>query len=288
MSMGATLRADVSISGVGLFTGAPATLTIRPTRWGAGIAFVQGAERIAASIENLAREPLIPAFASMAPRHTCLRASTRMVATVEHILSALAGLGVTDAQLSCDGPEVPIMDGSAQAFVQAIMGTGLVEHERGSLAGASITVERETRVERGDASIVILPRKEPGCSFTYVLEYPGPSLIPAQRATWDGTPEAYATQIAPARTYCLEQEAVAMRGLGLFGHLTPRDMLVIGAAGPIDNQLRFSDEPARHKLLDLIGDLSLVGRRLQADVIATRSGHALAHEAARCVIEAAR
>jgi UDP-3-O-acyl-N-acetylglucosamine deacetylase len=135
---------------------------------------------------------------------------------------------------------------------------------------------------------VISPRRAPGCSYTYELDYgpptPGVFALGQQRATWDGSATQYASEVAPARTYCLEQEAMVMRSMGLFAHLTPREMLVLGTSGPIDNALRFDDEPARHKLLDLIGDLALIGAPLQADVVATRSGHALAHEAARAVL----
>ncbi len=296
--MARTLRKSVSLSGVGLFTGVPATVTLEPAAPGSGIAFMLGGERVAATIANLASKPLIPAFAKFPARHTCIASgSGRTLATVEHVMSALAGLGITDATVSChdgqgqDRPEVPILDGSADAFVREIGRVG-VEGSGGEVGvGRAHRLSGPIRIERDDASIVITPRApgggRAGPTYRYNLAYPAP--IGMQAACWEGDPASYATEVAPARTFSLEHEARMMQSMGLFGHLTTRDMLVIGAAGPIDNELRFPDEPARHKLLDLIGDLALAGPSLwglQADIVATRSGHALAHEAARALVAA--
>lgn len=294
MSVSRTLRTPVIVRGTGLFTGAPASLEIGPAPAGSGIVFVLSGERVPASIANLSAKPLIPAFAQFPPRHTCITSPQgATLATIEHAMSALAGLGITDATLTCtdetgasSAPEVPILDGSAALFVEQILASGVVE--AGSPTESAIALEETIRVERDDASIVITPRhaSDPrrGPSYTYNLAYPPP--IGVQAASWDGDPEVYAAEIAPARTFSLEPEARLMQSMGLFGHLTPRDMLVIGAHGPIDNALRFDNEPARHKLLDLIGDLALAGpglSRLRAEIVATRSGHALAHEAARAL-----
>lgn len=294
--MARTLRKSVSLSGVGLFTGVPATVTLEPAEPGSGIAFMLGGERVRATIANLASKPLIPAFARFPARHTCIASGAgRTLATIEHVMSALAGLGITDATVTChdgqgqDRPEVPILDGSADAFVREIGSVG-VEDSRVEGEG-SRRPSGPIRVERDEASIVITPRApgagRTGPTYRYNLAYPAP--IGMQAASWDGDPAAYATEVAPARTFSLEHEARMMQSMGLFGHLTTRDMLVIGAAGPIENEVRFPDEPARHKLLDLIGDMALAGPSLwglQADIVATRSGHALAHEAARALVAA--
>lgn len=292
--MGRTLRKSVSLSGAGLFTGAPVTMSIAPASPGAGIGFMIGGERVLALIANLATKALIPAFARFPARHTCLAGpGGRQVATVEHIMSALAGLGITDATVACrdsadaeDRPEAPILDGSAEAFVREFLRAGIDESTSAPLG--PITLAEPIRIEKDDASIVITPRasgdRTEGPTYTYHLAYPAP--IGTQSARWEGDPKLYATEIAPARTFSLEHEARMMQSMGLFRDLTPRDMLVIGPDGPIDNALRFSDEPARHKVLDLIGDLALAGpgiARLRADIVATRSGHALAHEAARAL-----
>lgn len=292
--MGRRLRKAVSLSGAGLFTGVPATLTISPADSGAGIGFMIDGERVLAVIASLASKPLIPVFAKFPARHTCIAGpGGQTLATIEHVMSALAGLGITDATVACrdgddahDRPEVPILDGSAQAFVREIQRVGIDEPTSAPLG--PITLPEAIRVEKDDASIVVTPRvstdRVGGPTYTYHLAYPAP--IGTQSARWDGDAERYAAEIAPARTFSLEHEARMMQSMGLFRDLTPRDMLVIGADGPIDNALRYADEPARHKVLDLIGDLALAGpgvARLQADIVATRSGHALAHEAARAL-----
>ncbi len=285
MSVSRTLAGLVSLSGTGLFTGISGTLTLEPAAPGDGIGLLLNGGRVRATIENLATRTLIPAFSQFPARHTCIGAGDSMLATVEHLLSALSGLGITDATLSCTGPETPIFDGSSAPFVEAIRAVGTVD--RPNPEGASIALAEPIRVQNGDASIVITPRQARGISYTYNLAYPAP--IGEQSARWNGEPDAYASEIAPARTFSLEQEARLMQSLGLFKHLTPREMLVIGPSGPIDNALRFPDEPARHKLLDLIGDLSLTGPALSglnADIVATRSGHALAHDAARSLASA--
>jgi len=281
-----TLRRPATVRGQALFTGAPATLTFHPAKAGHGLVFLRAADRVPAHIDALSSAPVHPAFVSLPPRCTSLRAgeASAPVETVEHVLAALAGLGVTDAALELDGPEAPIDDGSAAAFVDAILAAGL---EDGAAGVEPIRPARELRVE-GDsgASITISPSDAP--EYIYDLDYGAASPIAAARVRWAGDPDEFAAMIAPARTFCLRHEAEAMAALGLFKNLSPRDMLVIGADGPIDNDYRLEDEPARHKLLDLIGDLALVGRPLCARVHAVRAGHALNHAAARAIVDSLR
>ncbi|MBX3318218.1 MAG: UDP-3-O-acyl-N-acetylglucosamine deacetylase [Phycisphaeraceae bacterium] len=282
MTTGATLRRAATLTGIGLFTGQPSTVILRPAPSGTGLAFTLGTATFPASIDHLAHSP-IPVFAHHPARHTCLAPpGGPPLATVEHALSALVGMGITDATVECFGPELPIFDGSSLRFVEQIRAVGSIPFD--SPDPSPITLDTPISIENEGSSILISPRQAPGISYTYRLAYPPP--IGEQSAHWDGRPDTYAADIAPARTFSLEHEARAMRSLGLFQSFTPRDMLVIGPEGPIDNTLRFPDEPARHKLLDLIGDLALAGPlmpRLQADIVATRSGHALAHAAAHAL-----
>jgi len=288
----ATLFQDAQVSGVGLFTGQPATCTIRPADAGSGIRFVRvdhpGVGPIGARVDRLSARPVHPAFAGMAPRCTILEdeRNTCTLATVEHLLSALAGLGITDATIDVVGPEIPICDGSARAFVEAIRTAGIHEHQM-QIEPIVIT-ERVTVEESGGATLVAMPTDRPptmpGCAFEYELDYGSDSPIPPQRASWNSWIPNYEAMVAGARTYCLEHEAVAMRSAGLFAGLSPADMLVVGSAGPIDNAYRYDNEPARHKLLDLIGDLSLVGGPIHGRIVARRSGHALNHEMARRLV----
>lgn len=270
--------------GAGLFTGKPASVRIERAAPGTGLLFQRAdlpdKPTIPATIANLSRRAVHPAFARLPARCTSLElpGSDRIgIATVEHILSALIGLGITDARIDVEGEEIPIGDGSAAGFVEAILASGTTDH----LAPLEpIIVNRPLSVsDSSGARIDAEPSDRP--RYTYHLDYGPASAITPQSASWAGDPNDYAANVAPARTFCLEEEARAMQALGLFKALTPRDMLVFGPRGPIDNTLRFPNEPARHKLLDLIGDLALAGRPIQARITATRSGHALNHEMAR-------
>jgi UDP-3-O-acyl-N-acetylglucosamine deacetylase len=283
-----TLAAPVRVDGAGLFTGGAASVTIEPAEHG-GIVFVRAGTTFPATIASLSGRAAHPAFAQMPARNTTLGAPTSesadapVVHTVEHLMGALAGLGITDAIVRADSDELPIGDGSAGLFLGPILDAGVR-----TIAGATIEPIRPVttiRVERDGASITI----EPGDRIEYVyrLDYGPGAPIPGGEVSWDGDADVFARTIAPARTFCLESEARAMHALGLFTHLTPADMLVFGPDGPIENTLHSPDEPARHKLLDLIGDLALAGRPILGRVIADRSGHALTHEAVQRLVAAA-
>jgi UDP-3-O-acyl N-acetylglucosamine deacetylase len=278
------------VRGAALFTGRPAACIIRPAEAGEGLAFIRtdlpGRPRIPAHIDNLGAPPVHPAFAAIPPRHTALHAPDRpeaVVYTTEHVLGALVGLGITDATVELDGPEPPIGDGSALPFADALAAAGV------RASGAEIeplAPAEPVTVSDGRASITAEPvgEGEPA-SFTYALDYgPGAPIRPHEATCAPGA-EAFARDIAPARTFSLAAEAAQMRALGLFQAFSPRDLLVIDDAGiPIENAWRHPDEPARHKLLDLLGDLALVGRPVHARVVATRAGHALNHALARALV----
>lgn len=274
------------LHGVGLFSGRPASVIIFPiadrqavlTRRGHTIG---GAPILVPCVTQDTSWSGLPA--GMPIRNTTLRSpiaapGADTVATVEHILSACAGLGLWHVGLALEGgPEVPILDGSALPFVNALR-----PHLVPGDAPAPIVLREVVEVRQGDAFI----RAEPfdGIHYTYELDYGQGSPIPPQHATWQGDANDFAANIAPARTFSLLKEAHAARAAGLFAHLTPREMLVIADDGrPIDNEWRLDHEPAKHKLLDLIGDLALLGRTLHARVTAHRAGHALTHEFCRRV-----
>jgi UDP-3-O-acyl-N-acetylglucosamine deacetylase len=281
------LATSASLEGRGLFTAQPARLLLHPAPPDSGIVFQR---------TDLPGSPAIPALATHVipeSRRTLVSANpadrgAASVQTVEHLMSALAGLGVTDARLELDGPEVPIADGSARPFVDTIRQAGVVES--GVVKRPSVVVT--SRIELSDpkhgASIIAEPTPWPGLELEYHLEYPPGSPIPPQSAAIRlplATPASdYAQAVALARTFSTLQEAQMARQMGLFGHVSPRDMLVIGPDGPIENAYRIDAEPARHKLLDLLGDLALsglLGRGIQGRVVARRTGHAHNHEMAR-------
>lgn len=292
-----TLREPATVRGVTLFTAVEAEVTIRPAQEG-GIRFITTAHPdrpIPATVAHAVDEPRRTVLAaspfqaiSNAPPPPKAPASPT-AQTVEHILSALAGFGVTDALVELAGPEIPIGDGSAQLFADALAAAGLVPATGHAEPLLAICPDSPILIEDGGTSVHITPRETPGCSFTYHLDYGPDAPIPPQHATFvlppGGDPDGYTAQVAPARTFSTLPEVLAFRKMGLFTHLEPSQMLVFGPDGPIDNVLRFEDEPARHKLLDLIGDLSLVGMPLVGEIIARRAGHALNHEMARALLK---
>lgn len=273
-----TLRSDANLHGTGLFTGHEATIVFHPAS--RGLRFMCQGHAVAVSNENLDTQPIHPAFAGLQARSTNLAAQGQRAATIEHALSALVALGVTDCDIELTGPEVPILDGSALPFTEAIEHAGLQPLDTGV---EPITINKPIAIEQGSARITATPRGTPGWSISYTLDYGPDGPIAPQSARWDGSPQAYINAIAPARTFCLEHEAIALQQAGLFQGLTPADMLVIGPQGPIENAYRLDNEPAAHKLLDAIGDLSLAARPIQADIACHRSGHALNHQMAQAL-----
>jgi len=267
-----TLAGSATISGKGLFTGAPVTATIRPADPDEGFTFVRtdlpGAKPVPGRIEFVVRRP----------RHTTLQRGEAVVETVEHCLSALAGMGVHNAMIEVDGPELPSGDGSARPFVEAIATAGVAEQDAPL---RPIVVEEPITIREGDAMVAAMPSAREGMDLLYDLDYGEESPIGRQIHAVSLDPDTYVDRIAPARTFALLEEARAMRERGLFRHVSPEEVLVIGDQGPVDNAFRFSDEPVRHKLLDLIGDLALAGRPIQGRILASKSGHALNHRLAR-------
>lgn len=288
-----TLARTASCRGVSLFLGAPSSIVIKPREsvgGGGGIGFrrvdVAGSPEIAALAANVAPENRRTVLATPGG------AASSGVQTVEHLMSALAGLGITDALVEVSGPELPIGDGSALPFAQAIQEAGVRDLAAAGGQQQPLIIREPISIvdDKSGAKIEALPHDEPGLRMTYNLAYPPGAPIPPQSATLFvpfGQPvDGYIKDVAPARTFSLQQEAEMARAMGLFKHLSPKDMLVIGAQGPIDNAYRFDNEPARHKLLDALGDLALSGllaRGIQAHVVCTRTGHAQNHAMAKAL-----
>lgn len=281
--MAGTLAGPVTVRGRALFSGVPCAVLIEPAQ--RGITFRVGGTEFAAEIGNVSAAAPHPAFAGLPARNTAVGIGAAVVQTTEHLLAALVGLGVTGAVCTVTGPEPPIGDGSAGHFVEAIRRVGIVNAGE-PVAPLVITEPVEVRGDEGEAVIVLRPGPPGVTRYRYELDYGPGAAIAAQHAAWDGSVASFVSGVAPARTYSLRHEAEAMRRAGLFAGFTPRDLLVIGDDGAaIDNALRFPDEPARHKLLDLIGDLALAGggRPIHGEVVAVRSGHRLAQRAARAL-----
>jgi UDP-3-O-[3-hydroxymyristoyl] N-acetylglucosamine deacetylase/3-hydroxyacyl-[acyl-carrier-protein] dehydratase len=272
-----TISREVALTGPGLFSGETATLTFAPAEPGAGITFVREQDgkvaTIPARVENVLKRP----------RRTCLRNGTLFVETVEHCMAALSGLGVDNAVVKVSGGhvgELPAGDGSAQPFVQAIADAGLAEQDAPL---EPLVINKPVQVSLGDATLAALPGPKDRLEILYEFEAGPP--IGRQTFSFRLGDDNFVEQLAPARTFVFEAEANELRSRGMGKHLTPRDLLVISPTGPIDNQFRYADECVRHKVLDLIGDLYLIGRPLRGRLVAHKSGHELNHMLARRLVQ---
>jgi len=255
-----TVACPVRLEGKGLHTGASAKLVICSAPVGSGIRFRKNGFETQISV---------CAGAGSADRRTRIGEGSGAVETVEHLLAAMFGLGVANAVCEIEGPEVPALDGSALEFVSAIRGAGLLDQ-----AGdwPESVVDKPIFVSENRAALAAHPYD--GFKITYTLDYDYPGLR-GRTVSLDLDEMVFEREIAPARTFCTEQEAEKLRAAGFGRGADTQNTLVIGPDGPLENELRFEDECARHKVLDLIGDLALAGTRLRAHVIAVRSGHRL-------------
>ncbi len=262
-----TLGGPAHFEGLGLLLGEPVTLEVEPAEPDHGIVF----ERC--DLETPVRIPAIVDHVVPRGRRTTLKSGEVTIETVEHFMSALAGLGIDNALVRISGPELPGFDGSAMPFVEGLSAAGTVEQD----AERRIFDLREAIViDEGDAMIAAIPHDAPGMRVVFDLDYRDYSdRLPRQVFTWDTAEGDYPGEVGPCRTFTLEHEARAMWERGIGRHLTPKDVVVIGEDGPIENKYRFDDEPVRHKVLDVLGDLYLIGCPVRCRVVAHRSGHGL-------------
>lgn len=259
-----TLSNPISCTGVGLHTGKPVTLTLRPAPTDTGIVFVNrnghAGATLAASVDHLVATELC----------TAISGNGFQVKTIEHVLAALAGLNVDNAFVDIDAAEAPVMDGSSAPFVQLIQSAGVVSQNR---RRSFLKITRPLEIVDGSRRIRIEPSSTP--RITYTIQYDHP-LIRTQTYAYEHSTYAFETEIAGARTFGFLQEVEALwsRGLGRGGNL--ENTVVLSEDGILNESgLRFSDEFVRHKVLDLIGDFSLLGLPFIGHLIADRSGHAL-------------
>lgn len=242
--------------------GEPVNLTFKPAPANHGIVF----HRI-----DLPGEPSVQVctdnYEAIIPRCTSLRAGETAVSSVEHLLSALAGMGVDNLQVDIDAPECPALDGSALPYVRILQQAEIVEQDT---PRTPIELVDPFAVYDEDKQLILLP----GNSFQISFVYDHPK-IPAQVANFTIDPETYVNEIAAARSFCFADEIELLRGQGIGKGASYDNVLVIEDDGSTSSDLRFADEFVRHKMLDLIGDLYLVGKLPQAQVVALKSGHTL-------------
>jgi UDP-3-O-acyl N-acetylglucosamine deacetylase len=271
-----TLARPVSVAGFGYFSGRDVQVEFWPAAENAGITFVRH------DIGPAARVPALAVLRVDAPRRTNLELNGIRVEMVEHVLAALAGLRVDNCEVWVDAPEMPGCDGSARAFVEALDAAGIVEQRS---AVRQIVVGSTLRVGGEDRWIEAQPPRSAGLSIAFELDYGPQTAIGRQTYAIDLTPDAFRRELASCRTFILNEVAQAMLAEGRGQRVTPHDLLIFGAHGPIDNALRFPDECVRHKLLDVVGDLALTGCEIVGHVVACRTGHQLHAELAKRLLE---
>ncbi len=191
-----------------------------------------------------------------------------LISTTEHLLSALVGMGVDNVIIELDNLELPILDGSAMPYVQAFLDVGIRSQRR---RRETIRVLRPVEVREGDKFIGVYPGS--GYSIRYTIDFPAP--IGKQSTSIDLAAETYGDFISPARTFGYKSDEKRLRDMGLIRGANEGNAIVLGPKGPQNGPLRFNDEYVRHKVLDLIGDLALAGKRIEGHVVAERAGHAM-------------
>jgi UDP-3-O-acyl N-acetylglucosamine deacetylase len=260
-----TLQKPACVTGVGYWSGREVRVILEPAAAGSGVVFLRA---------DLPGKPVIPATVASreeASSRTNLASGSARVEMVEHVLSALAGLGVDCCVVRVDAEELPGLDGSSRAFADAIDAAGVVDL---AAAVAPLVVDAVVRVGDDVSWVEASPPRRDGLSVEYELDY-GPGPIGRQVLELSITPDAYRRELAAARTFLPADDAERLRAMGRGLAATTGDLLVFGPDGPIGNALRWPDECVRHKVLDLVGDLSLAGRPIHAHIRASRSGHRL-------------
>jgi UDP-3-O-[3-hydroxymyristoyl] N-acetylglucosamine deacetylase len=252
----------VECAGVGLHSGAHVHLRILPAPAGSGIIFrrvdLDGFE-VEASSRNVARVSYA----------TSLMKRGVLISTVEHVLSAFTGTGIDNAIVELDNLELPILDGSATPFVGLIRKAGIRKQRR---PRTYLRIRRELELREGDKFIAVYPSDT--YSVSYTINFPHP-LIGKETFSVDLSDGNYLREIAPARTFGFLHQAEAMRQQGLIRGASTENALVLTPDGLMNPPLRYRDEFVRHKVLDLIGDLALLGKQILGNVVADRAGHAM-------------
>jgi len=257
-----TIRASVQCQGVGLHSGAPVRLQILPAPAGTGVVF-RRVDLDGYEVEATGRNVAKVSYA------TSLMKQGVLISTTEHLLAAFVGIGLDNAVVELDNLELPILDGSAKPFVDMVLKAGLRRQRR---RRTYLSIRRELELREGDKFIAVYPHQ--GYSVSYHINFPHP-LIGNSAFEIALSNGAFQQEIAPARTFGFLHEAEAMRNMGLIRGASEENAIVLTRDGITNPPLRYPDEFVRHKVLDLIGDLALLGKQVRGRVVADRAGHAM-------------
>jgi UDP-3-O-[3-hydroxymyristoyl] N-acetylglucosamine deacetylase/3-hydroxyacyl-[acyl-carrier-protein] dehydratase len=272
-----SIQRDATVTGTGLHTGAATRAVFRPGPAGSGVVFRR---------TDLADTPEIPALLSEVDaleRRTAIGHGAATIHTVEHLLAAVAAHEIDDLRIDLSGPEPPILDGSVAPYFAALQQAGPVDVEG---QPTLLTVQAPFTVTEGESNYVVAPSKR--FQLTVTIEFPHP-LIGRQTGSFDVSAEAFAKELAPARTFGFTSEVAALQAKGLIRGASTASAIVLDERGVVNGgQLRWPDEFVRHKAADIVGDLALTGARIRAHVVATRPSHSGNVALARALARAAR
>jgi len=274
-----TIKNEAKISGRGIFGGEEATVFFRPCPADTGLVFIR------TDVTEPVRIEAVVANIGQRSRRTTLKKGSVSVETVEHCLAAIIALEIDNLTVEVDGPELPALDCSSIGYFKTLKRAGFTEQQASS---REFVISEPISITEGDSSIYALPYSNDGLNITYDLDYGGHTGVGRQIFSCRLTPEGFERNLAGARTFLLEAEAKQFQAHGIGKHLGPRDILVISSDGPIKNSYRFPNECARHKIVDLIGDLALVGRQVKGRIVAYKSGHCLNQQLAAKLYEQAQ
>lgn len=254
-------------------------MVFRPAPDDTGIVFIRtdvdGGVRIPAIAPNIAERS----------RRTSIKKGTVSIETVEHCLAAIRALEIDNIEMDIEGDELPAPDCSSAEYVKLLKHAGIVEQKN---PVRECVIKRPITVRAGDATIYALPDTDNALNITYDMDYSGHTAIGRQVFSYRLSADTFETNMAPARSFLLEVEARQFQARGIGAHVGPREILVINSDGPVKNSYRFPNECVRHKIVDLIGDLTLVGRPIIGRIVAYKSGHALNHTLASKLYEQAQ
>lgn len=258
-----TIAKPCSFSGIGLHTGNLTTITFNPAEAGRGVTFYR---------VDLPDRPAVKADVDHVvdvSRGTTIGVNGVTIHTVEHVLSAIAGVGIDNVDIEVDANETPVGDGSALPFLNTLKDAGLVEQDA---QREYVEIKQPVYFKSDDKTLSVLPAEETRLTVTIAYDH---AAVGTQYASYTITPETYEKEIAPARTFCFLREVRMLQEQGLIKGGSLENAIVIGDDAILNDDLRFPDEFVRHKLVDLLGDLFLLGRPIKGHVIAVKSGHPL-------------
>ncbi|HEY1065589.1 MAG TPA: UDP-3-O-acyl-N-acetylglucosamine deacetylase [Pirellulales bacterium] len=275
-----TLERPAVVSGFGYWSGRDVRVEFRPAPADSGVVFVRS------DLGPQARIPALVKHRVESPRRTNLRVGSASVEMIEHIMAALSGLQIDNCEVWVDAPEMPGLDGSAQPFVEALDEAGVV-----TLDAPRMQIRVRETIRVGDDNCWLEARPAPragwsagGMTLKFRIDYPEQRAIGRQTIGVSVSPESFRRELAPCRTFALKQEADWLRAQGLGKRVTTDHLLIYDEHGPIDNELRFTDECVRHKALDLVGDLALGGCDVVGHFVAQCSGHRLNAELVKVLL----